>query len=75
MRKRLTKSGNCVTLARNHPILKAIGIDAGAAVEGLDQRDVIVVTPMLPRLRSARLASALAEINDRYAGVFRHLAE
>jgi len=37
--------------------------------------DVIVVTPVRPRKRAAKLGSALEAINARYAGVFKRLAE
>jgi antitoxin MazE len=75
MRKRLTKSGNSVALVLDRPILKAVGIDAGAAVEVSTNGDVIVVTPVRPRGKARKLTQALAEINERYAGVFKRLAE
>jgi hypothetical protein len=34
-----------------------------------------VVTPVRAKKRSAKLAEALEEINARYAGVFKRLAE
>ena len=75
MRKRLTRSGNSVALVLERPILKALGIDAGAEVEVSTNGDVIVVTPVRSRRRAQRLAAALEEVNERYAGVFRRLAE
>ena len=75
MRKRLTKTGNSVALVLDRPILEAVGIEAGAPVEVSTNGDVIVVTPVRPRRRGEKLAAALDEINDRYAGVFRRLAE
>lgn len=75
MRKRLTKTGNSVALVLDRPLLKATGIDADTVVEISTDGDVIVVTPVRSRKRSARLASALDEINARYAGVFKRLAE
>lgn len=75
MRKRLTKTGNSLALVLDRPMLKAAGIDATTAVEVSTNGDVIVVTPVRTRKRSAKLGAALEEINARYAGVFKRLAE
>jgi antitoxin component of MazEF toxin-antitoxin module len=75
MRKRLTRTGNSVALVLDRALLEATGIDAGTVVEISTDGDVIVVTPVRSRKRSAKLASALDEINARYAGVFKRLAE
>jgi antitoxin component of MazEF toxin-antitoxin module len=75
MRKRLTRTGNSVALVLERPILEATGIGAGATVEVSTDGDVIVVTPVRPRRRSAKLAAGLEAINARYAGVFKRLAE
>jgi antitoxin MazE len=75
MRKRLTKTGNSLALVLDRPLLKATGIDAHTVVEVSTDGDVIVVTPVRGRKRAARLAAALDEINARYAGVFKRLAE
>lgn len=75
MRKRLTRTGNSVALVLDRPLLEAAGIDAGATVEVSTDGDVIVVTPVRARKRAARLGAALEQINSRYAGVFKRLAE
>jgi antitoxin MazE len=75
MRKRLTKTGNSVALVLDRAVLEAVGIEAGAAVEVSTHGDVIVVTPVRSRRRAAKLSSALDEINERYTGVFKRLAE
>ena len=64
-----------MALVLDRPILEAVGIDAGASVEVSTNGDVIVVTPVRTRARAEKLASALDEINERYAGVFKRLAE
>jgi antitoxin component of MazEF toxin-antitoxin module len=44
-------------------------------VEVSTDGDVIVVTPVRAKKRTAKLTAALDEINARYAGVFKRLAE
>jgi antitoxin component of MazEF toxin-antitoxin module len=75
MRKRLTKTGNSLALVLDRPLLEATGIDARTTVEVSTDGDVIVITPVRSRTRSQRLDAALQEINDRYKGVFKRLAE
>ena len=75
MRKRLTKTGNSVALVLDRTVLKAVGIDASATVDVSTNGDVIVVTPVRKKTRAAKLAAALDDINERYAGVFKRLAE
>ncbi|HET9317103.1 MAG TPA: AbrB/MazE/SpoVT family DNA-binding domain-containing protein [Vicinamibacteria bacterium] len=75
MRKRLTKTGNSVALVLDRPLLEATGIDAGTTVEVSTDGDVIVITPVRSKKRAARLDAALEDINARYAGVFKRLAE
>jgi antitoxin component of MazEF toxin-antitoxin module len=75
MRKRLTKTGNSLALVLERPLLEATGIDAHTTVEVSTDGDVIVVTPVRGKRRAAKLRAALEEINERYAGVFKRLAE
>ena len=75
MRKRLTRTGNSLALVLDRPLLEAAGIDAKTLVEVSTDGDVIVVTPVRVKKRARKLATALEEINARYAGVFKRLAE
>ena len=75
MRKRLTKTGNSLALVLERPLLEATGIDANTTVEVSPDGDVIVVTPVRGKKRAVKLREALEQINQRYAGVFRRLAE
>jgi len=75
MRKRLTKTGNSLALVLDRPVLEATGIGATTTVEVSTNGDVIVVTPVRPKRRAAKLGLALEAINARYAGVFKRLAE
>lgn len=75
MRKKLTRTGNSLALVLERPLLEAVGLEAGMMVDVSTDGDVIVVTPVRAKRRAAKLASALEEINARYAGVFKRLAE
>jgi len=75
MRKRLTRTGNSLALVLDRPLLEAAGIDAKTLVEVSTDGDVIVITPVRVKKRARKLATALDEINARYAGVFKRLAE
>jgi antitoxin MazE len=75
MRKRLTKTGNSLALVLDRPLLEVTGIGAATTVEVSTNGDVIVITPVRPKKRAAKLGSALEAINARYAGVFKRLAE
>ena len=75
MRKKLTRTGNSLALVLDRPLLEAVGIGAGTTVDVSTNGDVIVVTPVRTRKRTKKLARALDEINARYAGLFKRLAE
>jgi antitoxin component of MazEF toxin-antitoxin module len=75
MRKRLTRTGNSVALVLDRPLLEAVGIEADTDVDVSTNGDVIVVTPVRAKKRARKLDAALEEINARYAGVFKRLAE
>ena len=75
MRKRLTKTGNSLALVLDRPLLEATGIGAETTVEVSTNGDVIVISPVRTKKRALKLGSALEEINARYAGVFKRLAE
>jgi len=75
MRKRLTRTGNSLALVLDRPLLEAAGIDAKTLVDVSTNGDVILVTPVRAKKRAQKLAAALEDINARYAGVFKRLAE
>jgi antitoxin component of MazEF toxin-antitoxin module len=75
MRKRLTKTGNSLALVLERPVLEATGIDATTTVEVSTNGDVIVIAPVRSKKRTQNLGAALEAINERYAGVFKRLAE
>lgn len=75
MRKKLTKSGNSVALVLDRPILESLGIDENAEVELSTNGDVLVMTPIRPAGRRRKVNRILEELDEKYAGVFRRLAE
>ncbi|MFN7942609.1 MAG: AbrB/MazE/SpoVT family DNA-binding domain-containing protein [Thermoanaerobaculia bacterium] len=75
MRKNLTRTGNSLALVLDKPLLAAVGIDAETPLEVSASGDVIVVTPVRAAARRKKLETSLAEIHERYAGVFRRLAK
>jgi len=75
MRKKLTRTGNSLALVLDRPLLEAAGLEAGMTVDVSTNGDVIVVTPVRAKKRAQKLDDALEEINARYAGVFKRLAE
>jgi antitoxin MazE len=75
MAKKLTRTGNSLALVLDKRILEATGIDANTSLEVSTDGDVIVISPVRPRKRIAKLKKILAELDREHAGVFRRLAE
>ncbi|HUP49101.1 MAG TPA: AbrB/MazE/SpoVT family DNA-binding domain-containing protein [Thermoanaerobaculia bacterium] len=75
MIKRLTRTGNSVALVLDKPLLEQLGIDESTPLEISTNGDVLVVTPVRDRRRGEALRKALAAMDEKYAGVFRRLAE
>ncbi len=73
MVKHLTKTGNSLALVLDRPLLKATRIDADTALEISTDGDVI--TPVRETSRVKKFNAGVTTIHDRYAGVFRKLAE
>jgi antitoxin component of MazEF toxin-antitoxin module len=75
MRKKLTRTGNSLALVLDKPLLDRAGIGATTPLEVSTDGHVIIVSPIRPRRRTARLKGVVAEAHRRYGGVFRRLAE
>ncbi len=75
MVKKLTKTGNSLALVLDKPILDRLEIDAGTPLEVSTDGDVIVISPVRDRRRTARLKRIVEEAHRQYGGVFRRLAE
>jgi antitoxin MazE len=75
MVKKLTKTGNSLALVLDKPILERVRIDANTPVEVSTDGEVIVISPVRNRRRTAKLKRIVAEAHRQYGGVFRRLAE
>ena len=75
MSKRLTRTGNSFALVIERPVLEATQIGPDTPLEVSTDGDVIVVSPVRDAERTDKLRRGMARIHERYAGVFRRLAE
>jgi antitoxin MazE len=75
MVKNLTKTGNSLALILDRGILEATGIDADTKLEVSTDGDVIVISPVRSKKRTAELRRILEDLDRDHAGVFRRLAE
>ncbi len=75
MVKHLTKTGNSLALVLDRPLLEATHIDAETPLEVSTDGDVIVITPLRQEERREKLERGVEKIHEKYAGVFRRLAE
>ena len=75
MIKRLTRTGNSIALVLDKPLLEQLGIDETTELELSTNGDVLVITPVRDAARQRKLRKILEEMDDRYGGVFKRLAE
>jgi antitoxin component of MazEF toxin-antitoxin module len=75
MVKKLTKTGNSFALVLDKPILDGLKIDANTPLEVSTDGEVIVISPVRDRRRTAKLKRIVREAHRQYGGVFRRLAE
>ncbi|HKQ69330.1 MAG TPA: AbrB/MazE/SpoVT family DNA-binding domain-containing protein [Polyangiaceae bacterium] len=75
MTKTLTRTGNSLALVLDKRMLEATGIDADTPLEVSTDGDVIVISPVRPKKRTAKLKSIIDELDREHAGAFRRLAE
>ncbi len=75
MSKRLVRTGNSLSLILDRPLLEQTGIDENTDLEISTYGDVVIISPVRTGARNRKLKKAVDEINDRFAGVFRRLAE
>lgn len=75
MVKKLTKTGNSLALVLDKPILDRLKIHARTPLEVSTDGDVIVISPVRDRRRTARLKRIVETAHRQYGGVFRRLAE
>jgi antitoxin component of MazEF toxin-antitoxin module len=75
MVKTLTRNGNSLALTLDKPLLEATGIDADTQLEVSTDGNVIVISPVRTKKRTAKLKEISDEIFRKHAGAFRRLAE
>jgi len=75
MIKTLTRTGNSLALVLDRSLLEATGIDADTQVEVSTDGDVIVISPVRSKKRTARLRKVLDDLDREHAGAFRRLAD
>lgn len=75
MVKKLTKTGNSLALVLDKPILDGLKIGANTLLEVSTDGEVIVISPVRDRRRTAKLKRIVREAHGQYGGVFRRLAE
>lgn len=75
MVKRLTRSGNSLALVLDKPLLDQLKIDASTDLEISTDGDVIVITPVRSKKRAGEIGAALRDLDSRYHGVFKRLAQ
>ena len=75
MLKKLTRTGNSLALVLDKRLLDQVGIDADTPLEVSTDGQVIVISPVRDRRRTAKLKAIVAEAHAKYGGVFRRLAE
>ena len=75
MTKKLTRTGNSLALVLDKALLDQVGIDANTSLEISTDGRVIVLSPVRNKKRSAKLKTILDDLDRRYAGAFRSLAE
>jgi antitoxin component of MazEF toxin-antitoxin module len=75
MPKTSTRTGNSLALVLDKPLLEATGIDADTPLEVSTDGDVIVISPLRSKKRTAKLKEILERLDRQHAGAFRRLAE
>lgn len=75
MVKKLTRTGNSLALALDKPMLDRLKIDADTPLEVSTDGEVIVISPLRDRRRTAKLKRLVEEAHRQYGGLFRRLAE
>ena len=75
MIKHLVKHGNSWALVIDKPILDLLKIDPEMPVELKTDGQSVTITPTSETARKKKIREASKKINERYAKVFKKLAE
>ena len=75
MIKTLTRTGNSLALVIDKGLLEATGITASSPLEVSTDGDVIVISPVRSKKKTARIRAILHDLDRQHAGAFKRLAE
>jgi len=75
MRKKLVKTGNSLALVLDREFLRTAGVGAGTPLEVSTDGEVIVISPVRRKRRTARLRAVVRGADRTYGGVFKRLAD
>jgi len=75
MIKTLSRHGNSLALVIDRPILELLGIEETTQLEISTDGESLVVSPVRDKKRRKRFEAALTEVNERFGGALRRLAE
>ena len=75
MIKTLTRTGNSLALVIDKALLEATGITADSPLEVSTDGDVIMISPVRSKKRTARIRTILEDLDRDHAGAFKRLAE
>ncbi len=73
--KKLTRTGNSLAIVLDKGLLHRARIDAGTPLEVSTDGELIVISPVRPARRTAKLKRVMEKAHARYAGAFKRLAE
>jgi antitoxin component of MazEF toxin-antitoxin module len=73
--KRLTRHGNSLALIIDKSILELLRIDADTPLSVATDGECLVVSPARGAGRQRRFRRALEDVNKRYSGALKRLAE
>lgn len=73
--KKLIAAGNSLALVLDKPVLEATGIDRDTQLEISTNGDVIMISPVRDKARTADLKGFVDHLFREHAGAFRRLAE
>ena len=75
MTKNLIKHGNSWALIIDRPILDLLKINPDTPLELVTNGDVLVIHPQRDKKKEDEFQNALDEVNSKYSGALKRLAE
>ena len=72
---KLSQRGDELVLVIDPDIARRLGIGAGTDLNLSTQGDVLIVARVRDEARAKKFEAAVAKVNDRYAEMFKRLAE